>query len=76
MSKYSSKLESTDGRTYNWLSVRVEIKIQFNYILIANMKTRNVAKIYNSEENVASQKHIKKKLEELIVLLVAIISAM
>lgn len=39
--------------------VRAEIKIQFNYILISNMKTRNVAKIYNSEEKVAVQKTLK-----------------
>lgn len=60
MSRHSSKLETTDGSTHNWLSVRAEMKTQFNYILTANMRTGNVTKIYNSEGKVAISKHIEK----------------
>lgn len=61
MSRHSSKLETTDGSTHNWLSVRVEMKIQFNYIFTANMRVGNVIKICNSEEKVAIPKHTHKK---------------
>lgn len=60
MSRYSSKLETTDRSAHNWLSVGVEIKIQFNYILKANIGTGNFTKIYNSEEKVATPKYTKK----------------
>lgn len=60
MSRHSSKLEATDRSTHNWLSVGVEMKIQFNYILKENMGTGNFTKIYTSEEKVATPKYTKK----------------